>query len=303
MGSSLAFRRLQLAKQAVAKSWRGFSAQYTPIDQTDPYSFEFTGTEHYLANHDLILDDGSMTVDGLSPAPGGDLRGKMTYVPSGRKIEGWAQPADRNNSFTAIYFDPAILSEETERMFSTGDFVPSVYFRDDNIRNTLERLEIALRSDNDNHVFVETLGLLGALEVARLQAEFAAAPDYRTSKLSARQERRVRDFIDARYADDIGFSGRNRGAQPVSLRTSVQGHLRHHAAPVSDGQTDRGCARHAEPRRTVDGRNRAEIRLSVRHQFLAGLSHPDRRVPFRLPQDSHGLTCSRHVLTKPRNRA
>ncbi|MCK5747494.1 helix-turn-helix domain-containing protein [Oricola sp.] len=206
MGSSLAFRRLQLAKQAVAKSWRGFSAQYTPIDQTDPYSFEFTGTEHYLANHDLILDDGSMTVDGLSPAPGGDLRGKMTYVPSGRKIEGWAQPADRNNSFTAIYFDPAILSEETERMFSTGDFVPSVYFRDDNIRNTLERLEIALRSDNDNHVFVETLGLLGALEVARLQAEFAAAPDYRTSKLSARQERRVRDFIDARYADDIGLS-------------------------------------------------------------------------------------------------
>ena len=106
-----------------------------------------------------------MTVDGLSPAPGGDLRGKMTYVPSGRKIEGWAQPADRNNSFTAIYFDPAILSEETERMFSTGDFVPSVYFRDDNIRNTLERLEIALRSDNDNHVFVETLGLLPQLAV------------------------------------------------------------------------------------------------------------------------------------------
>ena len=206
MTSSLAFRRLHLAKQAAAKSWRGFSAQYMPIDQTDPYSFEFTGTEHYLANHDLILDDGSMTVDGLPPTPGGDLRGKMTYVPSGRKIEGWAQPADRSNSFTALYFDPAILSEETERVFSTGDFVPSVYFRDDNIRNTLERLEIALRSDNDNDVFVETLGLLGALEVGRLQAEIAASPDNRTSKLSAHQERRVRDFVDARFADEISLS-------------------------------------------------------------------------------------------------
>lgn len=206
MGSSLAFRRLQLAKEAKAKSWHGFSAQYMPIKQTDPYSFEFTGTEHYLAIHDLVLDDGAISVDGLSPSPGGDLRGKMTYVPLGLRIEGWAQPADRSNSFTALYFDPAILSEETERVFSTGDFAPSVYFRDDNLRKTLERLEIALRSEHHNDVFVETLGLLAALEVVRLQSEIVAAPDYRNSKLSAHQEQCVRDFIEAHYTDDIGLS-------------------------------------------------------------------------------------------------
>lgn len=206
MGSSLAFRRLQLAEQDVSKSWRGFSAQYTPIEQSTPYAFEFTGSEHYLALHDLVLDDGAMTVDGLAPTPGGDLRGKMTYVPAGRKIEGWARPSDRRNAFTALYFDPAVLSAETERMFAPGDFEPSIYFRDDNLRNTLERLETALRSQHHNAVFVETLALIAVLEIGRLQSEWQDLPGPEAGRLSAAQELRVRDFVETHFADGIGLA-------------------------------------------------------------------------------------------------
>jgi len=94
----LEFRGIErpIEKHAVT-SWRGVSVQYSRLKLPVEYDFQWDGGSHYLAYHDLILHDGEMEIAGDKPIVGGDLRGRMTFVPQDQRLTGWAKPADRMN--------------------------------------------------------------------------------------------------------------------------------------------------------------------------------------------------------------
>jgi AraC family transcriptional regulator len=185
--------------------WAGITCEHTRISHQSDYAFAFTGSSHYLALHDLILADGSMLIDDLKPVPGGDLRNKMTYVPPQCSVSGWASPVDRSNSFTVLYFDPAAIAEETERLYSSADHAPMIYFEDTALRSTLIKLQDVVTDETaEDGLYAETLGLLAALELHRLQSR--GLPGFARSRiggLSAGQEKLVREFIEDRLADEI----------------------------------------------------------------------------------------------------
>jgi AraC family transcriptional regulator len=185
--------------------WSGIVCEHTRISNQSDYAFSLTGSTHYLALHDLVLADGSMLVDGLKPVAGGDLRNKLTYLPPQCSITGWASPVDRTNSFTVLYFDPAVIAEETERLYSSADHAPLIYFDDPSLRSTLIKLqEIVTDETADDGLYAETLGLLAAIEFHRLQSRgLPPAVRSRIGGVSAGQEKLVREFIEDRLAEEI----------------------------------------------------------------------------------------------------
>lgn len=185
--------------------WAGITCEHTRISHQSDYAFAYTGPTHYLALHDLILADGSMLVDDLKPIPGGDLRNKMTYVPPHCSVSGWASPVDRSNSFTILYFDPEAIAEETERLYTAVDRAPMVYFDDAALRSTLIKLQDIVTDETaDDGLYAETLGLLAAIELHRLQSRgFPDVARSRIGGLSAGQEKLVREFIEERLSDEI----------------------------------------------------------------------------------------------------
>ncbi|MBX9459641.1 MAG: AraC family transcriptional regulator [Rhizobium sp.] len=169
------------------------------------YEFSWLGQDHYLALHDLVMESGEMDVEGLPTIPGGDLRNKMTYVPAGRPLNGWSRTIGRQNSFTALQFDPAVLSEEAERMLGGQENVPLIYFEDPMLLATMKKLEGAFLEGLDYpSIYFESLALVAALEVGKLQNAPRIAVD-RTGRLAAAQERLLRDYIEENVAEDISL--------------------------------------------------------------------------------------------------
>ena len=189
-----------------AKSWKGVSVQYSRLKLPTEYEFRWDGESHYLAHHDLILEDGEMEVLGERPVQCRDLRDQMTYVPQGQTITGWSKPADRLNAFTVVCFDPATMEEELQVEFGTVEPRPHIYFQDQELGTTMRKLG-RLMADLERpaaKVYAEAVGLTAALEMVRLQSENTLRV-VKPGELSQSQRRLVLDYIEANLASDIGL--------------------------------------------------------------------------------------------------
>ncbi len=184
--------------------WRGFSVEHSRITGPSDYTFSWTGDSHYLCLHDLLLAEGRLVVDGLRPVTRRDLRNNLTYVPKGCGVSGAAAPVDRTNSFTALYFDPDAISAETGRLYKASDSFAMVYFDDQRLRQTMEKLRaIVLQEGDVDALYAETLCLLAAIEVAQLHSGTSSPAQGQTGGLSANQLKLVFAFVESRLGSDI----------------------------------------------------------------------------------------------------
>jgi AraC family transcriptional regulator len=190
----------------VVKTWRGLSVQHSRLQLPAEYEFQWDGTSHYLAYHDLILVDGEMEVLGERPVSGGDLRDQMTFVPLGQTIKGWARPADRSNAFTVVSFDPSAMAEELQIEFSAFEPHPQIYFKDDEIGATMRKLGRILADTVRpvTQLYAETVGLAAALEMTRLSVASFPVSEGR-GRLSHHHSRIVQAYIEENISDDIGL--------------------------------------------------------------------------------------------------
>jgi len=194
------FARPDISRSA---DFRGLKLEYNRVTSTTEYEFKNVGQNHYLALHDLVMDSGELEVEDLPTIPGKDLRNKMTYVPAGRPLSGWTKTTGRQNSFTILHFDPALLSQETEHIFAAGESVPLIYFEDPLVFSTMKKLEATIADGlNQSSVYIETLALLAALEIGNLQAGCQKANEG-TGRLSKPQITQLQDYIEANLAMDI----------------------------------------------------------------------------------------------------
>jgi AraC family transcriptional regulator len=198
-----------------ALQFKGFSLEHSRVAPQAEYAFARSAQNHYLSFQDLIMHDGEMEVEGLSPVAGTDLRNKMSFVPANRALSGWTRTADRQNGFTILHFDGSLLTEETEGMLGHDDVQPLLYFENSALQSTMKKLEaVASGKMQCSLVYVETLALLAVFELGMLQGENPQAlRPYLTGRLTRTQETMLRDYIEAHCTQEISLSDLARLAQ------------------------------------------------------------------------------------------
>ncbi|WP_242183492.1 AraC family transcriptional regulator [Sphingomonas sp. CARO-RG-8B-R24-01] len=179
--------------------WRGFSAEHV-VTGTQPYSFQRSGETQYLALHDMILDDGEIAIDGMATNYTRDWRRSVSFIPKGRSAQGWVTPASRKNAFTALYFEPALISEELERRYTVTNPAPFLFVRPPPLQAALTRLETLLLAPNVDEMLAESVCLVAALEVFGIQSDPVGVG------LSERHLKLVDAFVADHLADGISVS-------------------------------------------------------------------------------------------------
>lgn len=115
----LALQGLAHSPQRHARKLSGFTVEYVQPELGAAFSYDWTSDLHFCAYHDIVLEDGGIRAgDGLEDNRR-DLRHTLTYVPRGARVTGWSELQRRNNSFAAIYFDPAAIRQELDTRFAT----------------------------------------------------------------------------------------------------------------------------------------------------------------------------------------
>jgi AraC family transcriptional regulator len=186
-------------------SFEGFTGRYVRIIGIEPYNFAVSGSKCYLALHDLQKRAGDLHLDGQRFCEN-DMRRKLTLIPPGHIVEGWTEPARMLNSITAIFFDPERLTESLGHLFQPGHWRPMLRFEDDGLRSTLSKIESVLRSEDANDkIYAESLGLVAALELARLCNAGLRSPAP-SGPLSKQQIDRVVDFVEANLQHGISLA-------------------------------------------------------------------------------------------------
>jgi AraC family transcriptional regulator len=183
-----------LGPRVVSFSTDRMVAEHVVLDAAQPYEFSVTGSMHYLALHDLVMQDGAMSVGGEREVVTSDLRRRMTFLPAGVTATGWSHLKTRRNSFIAIHFDPEALPERLRRSSALQE--PQIYFRDGRMESTLNKLGGALRrQDALLDLLSETICDLAMVELAALHC---GSPESSVGHagLSSKQIARIREYVD-----------------------------------------------------------------------------------------------------------
>jgi AraC family transcriptional regulator len=184
----------------------GISTRYVPLANDQGFSYAWAGRSHYLALHDLRLEDGEIFSDGSSPVRRKDLRGTLTFVPAECRVWGWSVPLARSNSFTALYFDPRQMDDEVGDRFKLAALAPQIYFSNPSLKFLLEKIRDALRSrEAPDTLYVESLCVLSALELCQLNQRLSARASQPAGGLAPGQVRRLIEYMDAHLASDVGL--------------------------------------------------------------------------------------------------
>lgn len=185
---------------------RGFSAHHSPIGTPDSFDYHWVGRSHYLALHDLRLQDGETFCDEAVSVRARDLRGLITFIPAGCRIWGWSRPASGRHSFTALYLDPRQAEEELSQRLHSVPLQPHVYFADPALRSTLGKIQAALTSAAGyDTLYLESLCLISAVELCGFQNEKLQSGTRRNGRLTPTTEKQIVDYVDANLSAEIGL--------------------------------------------------------------------------------------------------
>ena len=190
--------------------WRGFTLEHSALPLSAAYEFKNAQPHHhYLAYHDLVLKKGEMEIagykdeQGLVKIKGGDLRGRLTYIPGEREFNGWAVPEERGNSFTTLRFRPEMLGEELEMAFIGREPQPKVYFTDENLKTSMLKLEQLLKSGHPHSsLYLESLGLALVLDLNETLVR-AHSATLKRGGLSRRNREMLQSYIREHIAKDM----------------------------------------------------------------------------------------------------
>ncbi len=184
----------------MAKSWRGFAVELVSLEGVEQFSFKRVSDAHYVALHDIVLNDGELCVDDSTPVRTRDLRDTITYLPAGCSVEGWSIPIDRQNSFTALYFEPSMLRDEVGKHYIDAVLQPVIYGRDGPLQATMRKFQTVFNDPSLESLLAESACLLAAVELLSFDGGNAVG------RLSPRQMKTVIEYISDNLVRDISLS-------------------------------------------------------------------------------------------------
>jgi AraC family transcriptional regulator len=176
-----------------------FSIEHITTPNVPAFDFDWSGASAYLALHDVVLSDGNMVGDDIAPIRVLDMRRKMTFLPSGVRVEGFCQPARPNNSMSVLYFDQQWVFDELETPFAQRQLKPQLYFRHAPLMRTLQRLgEFARSRAKAPTLLIDSLSIVAVAELLQRKPNSS-----QPIGLTMKQVAVVRDFVHAHLAEDI----------------------------------------------------------------------------------------------------
>lgn len=240
------------------RSWRGFRAERIVLDSGQPYEFRALGAPHYLALHDMRLDDGELYIDGLSPVRRTDLRDTLTYAPRGCTLAGWAKPRPGPNSFTAFYFEPEQAADGLDARYARLDPRPFAYARNAALCATMNKIKDVVSSPDADSLYAEALCLTAAIEILGVEQPATLG------QLTKTQLGRVTDYVGANLH------------RPISLDelAGAAGLSRSHFSRAFKATTGLG------PYRFVTGRRIDRARALLAHRDGPGIGAIGQAVGF-----------------------
>lgn len=197
----LALQGLAHSPQRHARKLSGFTVEYLQPELGAAFSYDWTSDLHFCAYHDIVLANGGIRAgDGLEDNRR-DLRHTLTYVPRGARVTGWSELQRRNNSFAAIYFDPAAIRQELDTRFAEH-VDEKVYYRSDEVAGYLRQWAGLLKRDHSDALYEEALGLITILAIHK-----ATMPALRQPPPLGRAPLALIDeFIEENLGSDLSLS-------------------------------------------------------------------------------------------------
>ncbi|WP_084438775.1 AraC family transcriptional regulator [Shinella sp. HZN7] len=197
----LDLRGISQPPQRLLRTHRGFSVEYVRPELAAVFSYDWTSDLHFCAHHDIVLEDGGIRAGDGAEDSRRDLRHTLTYVPRGARVSGWSRLSRRNNSFTAIYFDPVSIREEIGVRFAECVY-EKVYYRSDEVERIMRQWARLVAQPHADNLYEEALGLITILAIhrtSRLDPE--AAPPIGKATLAL-----VEEFIEENLGSDLTLS-------------------------------------------------------------------------------------------------
>lgn len=184
----------------------GITLQHVALRQPRAIEYKWLGKQVYASLHDIRLQDGEATFAGERVLPLLDLRDRLTVVPPDCEVEGWSQFAKRTNQFTALYLDPDVVERELEQPMRSPQ-KPLVHIEDNDLRTTLEKLRMLAKEAHPvDATYAESLAMLAAIEIDRLQRDATPHRPQDRGRLTASQERMIREAIAEGDASNLSLS-------------------------------------------------------------------------------------------------
>ena len=173
----------------------GLSIEHVRLPD-ERFEYKVVGNSHYLALHDIELQDGEVELADGTRSRRRSLGDRLTFVPAGCQVAGWSAPKIGKNSFTALYFDAATLAEEFRTGFTASSPPPFLYALDASLQRTLEKLANAI-TIGVGAAHLESLCLVAIGELLQIRASRSG------QRLSEAQMDRILEFVEAHLEDDL----------------------------------------------------------------------------------------------------
>jgi hypothetical protein len=175
-------------------SWSWFSAELVRIQPTE-LEYRVEGKAGYLALHDFVRADGETSINGATRSTLSDVRGKLTFLPTGSFAEGWTRFKSRVSSVFADHLAPVAANQGSNDISSIA---PCLYFENDRLRATLLKLQGALDGSGIAH-FDSLLHFASVGAVCRKTAALRLSVSYLGCRKSG-QFCAVRKFLPGQEA-------------------------------------------------------------------------------------------------------
>ena len=187
--------------------WPGLRVDIVTARQRHPFDYRFKSSQHLLiAAEHAERDDGETLVEGLPKSTLQSLSGRLTFVPAGREFYGWQNPRVLTR-VTYFYIEPDDLPLDEELRFSEIEFHPNLFFCDGELWRLADKLKHEV-TNNDGRLrnYGEALSVLLGHELIRLNSGVAQPHTIVKGGLTSWQQKKVKDFIEERLADDLPLS-------------------------------------------------------------------------------------------------
>jgi AraC family transcriptional regulator len=213
MPKTRVYRRLNIssksgtaaADEPASYSMAGITVTYSLVHPQRELEYQWLGHEHYLAYHEIELQNAELRTDDRKVDRRRNLRGTFTFVPAGCHAWGWGATAKAPQSYTALYIDPNKLQNEMSALCAGLTNQTRLYFTDCALRSTFHKMRSTLSATTPiEPLYMESLCVAALYELCGSQRAFVethAAP----GQLSAAQERTIRDYVESHLHEDVSL--------------------------------------------------------------------------------------------------
>jgi AraC family transcriptional regulator len=190
--------------------WGVLQAEHLVLPRPKPYDFSLHSGRHYLALLNARRKDGETIVDDLPRSTLRDIRGKLTFVPAGCRLQGWSLPGTTPIAFTAAYLDPEVCSQ-----LDAGEpqLYPMLHFEHPLLTQLMLQLDrILAQPENYSRVYVESFAVVLLAEIMHCQAVDLSRSRHAGRRLPTKgglagwQRKAVCDYIEENLHQDISLA-------------------------------------------------------------------------------------------------